>query len=533
MSTTAGSQCRESYGFLPCSSTLKGSCTLMLFYGYLLFKGAQLIADGSELLLEILDPGLIGGLLLPILGALPDCFIIAMSGLGSSPDVAQTKVAVGIGTLAGSTIMLLTIAWGGSLLIGRCDLRELDGRSIDKQLTRSCDFVNTGVTTDGLTPPNAYIMLASVSLYLIVQAPSLAGQTHNEYTVLAALALASVGLVAYCCYQVVVPELQKRQLLAARARFVKSHSIKTANIMAVQTGRTLFDANGSVDDASLMHIFHMFDTDHNGHIERDELTALVAGMTFGASGFVARDIDVQLYLQQFDIDNSNSITADEFLWGMKQWIEQHGHATLNGSSSGKIEIYCEPSTECLLGKPLLEAALEEKEEEEDDKKQPPTKSQLAIEAIVYLCLGSFSIGLFSGPMVESISTLAERSDIPAFFISFIVTPMVSNASELVSSFAFASKRRQRNISLTFAQVYGAVTMNNTLCLAVFLLLVYLKDIAWDFSAEVTVIFVTVMLVGSLGASRLTFKAWLAFPVLLLYPFSLALVAYLDQVLGWH
>ena len=34
------------------------------------------------------------------------------------------QVSVGVGTLAGSTIMLLTIAWGGSLLCGRCDLNE-------------------------------------------------------------------------------------------------------------------------------------------------------------------------------------------------------------------------------------------------------------------------------------------------------------------------------------------------------------------------------------------------------------------------
>ena len=34
------------------------------------------------------------------------------------------QVNVGIGTLAGSTIMLLTVAWGGSLIAGRCDLDE-------------------------------------------------------------------------------------------------------------------------------------------------------------------------------------------------------------------------------------------------------------------------------------------------------------------------------------------------------------------------------------------------------------------------
>lgn len=32
------------------------------------------------------------------------------------------QVAVGVGTLAGSTIMLLTVAWGGSVLAGRCDI---------------------------------------------------------------------------------------------------------------------------------------------------------------------------------------------------------------------------------------------------------------------------------------------------------------------------------------------------------------------------------------------------------------------------
>jgi len=33
-------------------------------------------------------------------------------------------VAVGVGTLAGSTVMLLTLAWGGSVLAGRCDLDD-------------------------------------------------------------------------------------------------------------------------------------------------------------------------------------------------------------------------------------------------------------------------------------------------------------------------------------------------------------------------------------------------------------------------
>jgi hypothetical protein len=45
------------------------------------------------------------------------------------------QVEVGVGTLAGSTIMLLSIAWGGSLIVGRCDIGP-DGTAQDKTLTR-------------------------------------------------------------------------------------------------------------------------------------------------------------------------------------------------------------------------------------------------------------------------------------------------------------------------------------------------------------------------------------------------------------
>lgn len=37
-------------------------------------------------------------------------------------------------------------------------------------------------------------------------------------------------------------------------------------------------------------------------------------------------------------------------------------------------------------------------------------------------------------------------------MSFVVTPLCSNASELVSSLIFAAKKKKENISMTFAQV---------------------------------------------------------------------------------
>ena len=68
--------CEKTYGFLPCTDTALGNLFLILVYGYLMFLAATYLSSGSELLLEILGPGIVGGLFLPILGALPDAMLI-------------------------------------------------------------------------------------------------------------------------------------------------------------------------------------------------------------------------------------------------------------------------------------------------------------------------------------------------------------------------------------------------------------------------------------------------------------------------
>ena len=40
------------------------------------------------------------------------------------------------GTLAGSMVLLLSLAWGASVILGRCDISDTTGRAVDKTLTR-------------------------------------------------------------------------------------------------------------------------------------------------------------------------------------------------------------------------------------------------------------------------------------------------------------------------------------------------------------------------------------------------------------
>ena len=66
--------------------------TLMALYGFVLFQASNLLSEGSELLLLVPQlAGLVGSVVLPILGAVPDGAIMLFSGLGPG---AQDNLSV-------------------------------------------------------------------------------------------------------------------------------------------------------------------------------------------------------------------------------------------------------------------------------------------------------------------------------------------------------------------------------------------------------------------------------------------------------
>ncbi len=54
--------------------------------------------DGAELLLDLgLPSSIIGGVLLPLLGAIPDCAMIIFSGISGNIEDANNELSVGMG----------------------------------------------------------------------------------------------------------------------------------------------------------------------------------------------------------------------------------------------------------------------------------------------------------------------------------------------------------------------------------------------------------------------------------------------------
>ncbi|CAK9156224.1 unnamed protein product, partial [Ilex paraguariensis] len=197
---TSEEACEQTYGLMPCTTSIVGNIFLILVYGYLMFLAATSLSNGSELLLQILGPGLIGGLLLPVLGALPDAMLILVSGLSGSTEVAQSQVSVGMGLLAGSTVMLLTVIWGICVIVGKCDLEN--SVAIDGKDTKGFDLFGSGVNVDIWTSYAAMIMVISVIPFILVQLLQVLHSTSGRHlSVLIALILSLTLLISYCLYQ--------------------------------------------------------------------------------------------------------------------------------------------------------------------------------------------------------------------------------------------------------------------------------------------------------------------------------------------
>lgn len=68
------------------------------------------------------------------------------------------------------------------------------------------------------------------------------------------------------------------------------------------------------------------------------------------------------------------------------------------------------------------------------------------------------------PMVGVMGAVGDRTGISSFYISFVLAPLASNASELIAAFNYSLKKTSRTIVISFAalQVWlGLTSMSHT------------------------------------------------------------------------
>jgi Ca2+/Na+ antiporter len=526
---------------------------LLVTYGYILFSASNLISDGSELLLLIPSlAGLVGSCVLPILGAVPDGAIVLFSGMG--PD-AQSQLAVGIGALAGSTIMLLTIPWFLSIVGGRVNI-DAEGNPMYRKPKGApsgwsklnppgyFSLFETGVFCSDIITKGGYIMLLTAISYIIIQGPALfLSGTDAEVAAgeknwaIAGFIFCLVSFFGYLWYQwelsregkdkvreMLVEQITKDKIMkgevslsAVMQQQITEFSHSTATEATKLTG-TPFHAKLKV---ILQPFFQRYDLDSSGTIDKMEVVQLLRDL-----GEQSSEEEVESFFVNYDKDQNHEIDFNEFVNAIYDMMVTRG--TTGSRANSRM--------------PIVEGGgkVEDDEDDEEDEEEeeipedllslPPDQQRfhILLRACYMMAFGTFLVLLFSDPMVDVLSEVGTRIDVSPFYISFILAPLASNASELLASYNYALKKTSKTITISFAALEGAACMNNTFCTGIFMLLIFTQGLAWEFSAEtVSILFVEIAM--ALFAMKPVHTVFDGFLILLLYPFSLLLVSWLESM----
>ena len=152
----------------------------------------------------------------------------------------------------------------------------------------------------------------------------------------------------------------------------------------------------------------------------------------------------------------------------------------------------------------------------------PTALETGAKAAALLAGGTALCAVFADPLVGTVADVSRASGVAPFFLAFVFMPLASNASELVSSLAFAAAQTTSHMSVTFNQVYGAAVLNSTLCLGCFLAVLAHQRLPWTFGPEVAVILLPTLLLGAFACRRRSWPAAWGAGALAMYPLALLL-----------
>jgi len=401
---------------------------LMLVYGFILFKASNLISDGSELLLLIPSvAGIVGSVVLPILGAVPDGMIVLFSGLG---DDAANQLSVGIGALAGSTIMLLTIPWFFSLLAGRVSL-DSDGtgyyKKKEKLVAPKWSLLHTGTNVKPGLRYSAFMMIITSISYLLIQGPAFkySGRTNEEsdssesdtvtssevqsehWWALAGFISSLVLFIVYLVYQVKTANSESKKDKIAQVQ----HDAVCKSLMSVSAvfAEQLFSKEDHPDERSelmmqgtvkarfdslLREFFNRHDLDGNGVVDATEMKGLLADL-----GEYPTKEEFDTLMNQMDANHDGTIQYSEFHDSMKSYIK-HLYDKDNGLAQPfSVVVPDEGSTTTTTGETALakrsvnatssemknaaddEEVVEEEGEEEEEEEVPDDLTHLLIEPV--------------------------------------------------------------------------------------------------------------------------------------------------------
>jgi len=264
----------------------------------------------------------------------------------------------------------------------------------------------------------------------------------------------------------------------------------------------------------LYDAFQAYDKDRNNELEKSEIKVFLKDFHETIS-----DEEISKLLKTIDANDDEVISFEEF-------IVMAYHLIMNSDRQ-------EAAEEDAAGQvrdALFDSSDDEEQEEipEEFTDLSPEEQQKAIKwrAFKMLSIGTIMVIYFSDPMVDVMQEIAVRAGISPFYVSFVLAPLASNASEVVASMFYAAKKTRKTMTVSLSALEGAACMNNTFCLSIFMALIFFRGLAWQYTAE-TISIVIVELIMALMVRSSIMTTGEAFCVLSIFPLSLVLVATLE------
>ncbi|KAG5546159.1 hypothetical protein RHGRI_018365 [Rhododendron griersonianum] len=327
-SSSEEEECEQMYGFLPCSYSATGHLFLIVVYEYLLFHGESYVASGGKRIFKILGPGIFGASAFQVIGSLPEALILLASGILNSKETAQEYVYTGVGLLAGSTILLLTVLWGTCVIVASTNFSNdqnsdplVNSSPGHNPFWRFLSFLTDyGITADVETSYMARIMLISVIPLIIIQIPTVFhfSSSGERILIIITLVISVSFLLWYFLYQVFQPWIQNR-----RMEFIKHEHLVLDILRHVQKhapGR-LLTADGAPNVIAITRLFEEVDQDRDKFLSLTELRKLFHGIKY-ERWHAHKDRAVDEVMKEFDTSSDKKITMDEFVSGFTKWLEE-------------------------------------------------------------------------------------------------------------------------------------------------------------------------------------------------------------------
>ncbi|KVI02188.1 Calcium-binding EF-hand [Cynara cardunculus var. scolymus] len=457
-SETEGNSCHQMFGVLPCSTTVVGTMFLVAVYDYLLYLGESLVShDARDLLL---GNGFCSAVFFQLLDSSPEPLVLAASVYWSENEAVEEHLAIAVGLLVGSPILLLTTVWAYCLLFGSQKFGyEEKSTNIIHGLRQQ--WTGSGVVTDSETSLRARFMLVSLIPFAVILIPMAVGVSS-----------AYENLVLILAVLVTVAQLLREEKLS---------------LMELITGMVPHHLPDDETQRKLAidRLFGLMDRDGNSSISPSELKWFL-----GESKQKDKTVDEEVFeiiMTHLDVDGDGNIDLEEFKIGMTSWFWQ------------------------------IEQDYESQNHEIDHENRSWMNDA---KEIFLLVVGISMLIIFAEPLTQSVQAFSESANFSPLYISLMLLPMVKHhrtAREAINE--AARKKRHHMISSTFSEIYHRVLMNNLMGFSLLLCVMIYRGLTWHFSAEVLTLVIVCAIVGLLAGFNSKFPRRWTFIIALLYPLS--------------